>query len=540
MQRLREHTRARSTVSAVPAAARVLAAAAWVVVALSLAAPALCQADAASVVVEPASPSFVFHHHVHKCGGFAFMSCVLNTLGLCGGRAAGQWNCSAYPKRHIPGDYAAIASGLVDFVSAEEAWDNDWTRGVPSVLGGGAPVVPAESTHVAARPRIATMFREPSARVVSNFLYNVVQNAHRLPPERRNASILDGVRSNQAMGANLMARKSLPKRLYNDLQNQQHQHQQQQRAALGEPIFPAESAEQVRAHLEREFEFVGIVEEFDLSVCLWLHTFAPHTLEAHCGRERRRPVCPLLNALTQETRDSPRVRGWAVAVWPGGAEWMDGWDGWVGNSSVKDAVERLAHSGQSDASWSGDLVCRAAATAAALPLPLHVLDWLRDGCLLVCGQPPRGCFQGVLCGSIDGCPTHRRLSLTVCWVCGCSNQCGNYLCWHCLDLDTHRSTSRLRLALSKCAVCAIWDVLWNVISMRSADARAGCHHGCRAASDPLREPNRQPPLPRGPACVLPASGGGVAGVARAARLGAGRGLGRRCGLVRTTTHILGK
>jgi hypothetical protein len=65
-------------------------------------------------------PTFIYHHHLHKCGGFTFLACVRNTLDLCGGREVGEWNCAAYPKRHVPAEYAAIANGELDFVSAEE------------------------------------------------------------------------------------------------------------------------------------------------------------------------------------------------------------------------------------------------------------------------------------------------------------------------------------------------------------------------------------------------------------------------------------
>ena len=156
--------------------------------------------------------TFIYHHHLHKCGGFAFLACVQNTLGLCGGRENGEWECTAYPKRHIPTDYAAIANGLVDFVSAEESWNNDWTREVPPELLHG-PNPPF------AKAKVGTILREPSSRVISNFLYNVVQNGHRLPEVARNVSILDGIHSAKASGANFMSRRTLPFQLYRRLAN---------------------------------------------------------------------------------------------------------------------------------------------------------------------------------------------------------------------------------------------------------------------------------------------------------------------------------
>ena len=242
--------------------------------------------------VAHAAKSFIYHHHIHKCGGFAFMACVRNTFDLCGGRDKGQWECSSYPKRHIPEDYASIASGKVDFVSAEEGWNNDWTRGVDPAL------IPPSG---AARPRIATMLREPSSRVISNFLYNVVQNGHRLPEEKRNANILDNVRSTKASGANFMSRRTLPMSLYGLLAGSPG-------AESGE--FPPSLRIKIQEHLENAFEFVGIMEEYDLSVCLWLTQFAPEKVAQHCPADRKYPgvpICPKLNGLSEETRRNPRV-----------------------------------------------------------------------------------------------------------------------------------------------------------------------------------------------------------------------------------------
>jgi hypothetical protein len=84
------------------------------------AAAAAAAGGGAAAAAAAAVPTFIYHHHLHKCGGFTFLACVRNTLGLCGGRAAGEWNCAAYPKRHVPTEYAAIAAGEMDFVSAED------------------------------------------------------------------------------------------------------------------------------------------------------------------------------------------------------------------------------------------------------------------------------------------------------------------------------------------------------------------------------------------------------------------------------------
>lgn len=244
------------------------------------------------VAARNSESTFIFHHHIHKCGGFSFMTCVRNVLNLCKGRESDSWECSAYPKRHINGDYEKIATGQIDFVSAEEPWNNDWTQNVDrSLLASGV-----------ARAKISTFFRDASSRVISNYLYNMVQNAHRLPVEKQNVSILEVLRTKQASGSNFMARRSLPSSLYSKLSKS---------VGASTGIFLEVERSQVREHIRNEFEFVGIVEEFDLSVCLWLHTFVNHQFSQHCNPKTAssgKLICPKVNQLKKEIRESPQVR----------------------------------------------------------------------------------------------------------------------------------------------------------------------------------------------------------------------------------------
>ena len=217
------------------------------------------------------------------------MACVRNKFQMCEGRDSGGWNCSMYPKRHVSGDYLAIAAGQIDFVSAEESWDNDWTKGVDLAE------LPADRTP--AHARVATMFREPSSRVVSNFLYNYVQNEHRLPESRQGTTLSDVINDPVgASGANLMARKSLPLKFFREL------------GKVTAPTFSQNLRDRVRVHLMNSFEHIGIMEEYDLSMCVWLAQFAPEKVAKHCSHENLNSICPRVNSLRDDVRNSPRVR----------------------------------------------------------------------------------------------------------------------------------------------------------------------------------------------------------------------------------------